>query len=111
MSKTNMKKMVRDHADVLHAIEFALLDGHKHAPGIDDRIALDALRCMHNDTVPSDLLAIDLVEKLIEAREMHAKLPELVWNECLRVVMDSVRRHSTLKPGATIYLDFIANFI
>ena len=111
MSKPNMKKMMRDHLDVLQNIEFVLVDGHRQDPSIDDRIALDALRCMLHADVPDDLRTIDLVEKLIEVQEMRPELPGHIWNECLRVIMESVREHSTLKLNATGYLNFAAQFI
>jgi hypothetical protein len=111
MSKPNMKKMTRDHMDVLLNIEFVLVDGYRHESSIDDRIALDALRCMHNAVVPDDPRTFDLVENLIEVEEMRPELPEQVWNECLRVIMESVRTHSTLQQGATGYLNFAAQFI
>lgn len=111
MVRTSMKKMMRDHLDVLQNIEAVLNDARQNDKGVDDRIVLEALRCAHNSDVPDALRTIDLVEKLIEAEEMRSDVPEPIWQECLRVVIESVRTHSLLKPGETTYLDFIANFM
>ena len=111
MSKPNMKKMMREHSDLLQNIEFVLVTGHRQDPSIDDRMVLTALKCVLRADVPDDLRAITLVENLLEVEEMRNDVPEHVWHECLRVVMESVRNHSTLKPGATGYLDFVAPYI
>ena len=49
----------------------------------------DALKCALNSEVPDDLRTIDLIENLLATKEMRADLPEGVWNECLRVVLQS----------------------
>ena len=111
MSKPNMKKMMRDYPDVLQNIEFTLVSGYRQDRGIDDRMALTALQCILHDNVPDDLPTITLAENLVDAEEMRPDVPKQIWNEGLRVVMESVRTHSTLKQGATEYLDFVSQFI
>lgn len=111
MTRTSMKRMTRKYSDVLQNIEMTLHQARRKNPSIDDRIAFDALRCTHNSEVPDDICTIDLVEALIDVEELRSDIPEPIWQECLRVVMESVKNHSKLKPGETGYLDFIKTFL
>lgn len=106
-----LKHMSRDHLDVLQNIEAILVDGHRRAQDIDDCVALDALRAALRDEAPNHPAARLLLDGLKEVREMRPNLSGQVWRDALTVVMDSVRTHSTLRPGATGYFDFVSYFV
>ncbi len=112
--KARMRKMARDHQDVLQNIEFALVTGHRKDPEIDDSKAIAALTASLAGVDPETLddhRVSDLVKALATIRQLRAELPEDVWREGLRVVKESIRRHSDLQPGETKYLDFVKEYI
>jgi len=106
-----MKRMMRDHPGVLQNIEFTLVTTYREDRSIDDCIVLDALRAALEGDVPTEARRELLVDRLRDMREFRSDTPDNVWQDCLRVVMQSVRRHSSLTPGSTGYLGFISNFI
>jgi hypothetical protein len=106
-----MKRMASGHEDVLQNIEFALVTRHRGDPTIDDRAVSEALRACIKHTEPVDPRAADLVAALAGIRELREDVPDDVWLEGLRVVEESVRRHSHLRSGEKSYLAFAAQFI
>jgi hypothetical protein len=109
--KARMEQMASEHQDVLQNIEFVLVDGHREDPTIDDRHVDAALKTALGGKEPEDPRAIDLAEQLASVRQMREDVPEPVWLECLRVVQQSVKRHSNLRPGERTYLNFAGRFI
>ena len=106
-----MKRMTRDHQDVLQNIEFVLVTRYREDRTIDDRIIADALEAaIHGDT-PEDTLAQSLNESLEGMREFRHDISDETWRDCLRTVLQSVHRHSSLRPGSRGYLDFVSDFI
>jgi len=106
-----MKRMTQDHQDVLQNIEFVLVTGYREDRTIDDRIIADALEAaIHGDT-PEDNLAHSLNESLEGMREFRHDISDETWRDCLRTVLQSVHRHSSLRPGSRGYLDFVSDFI
>ena len=106
-----MKRMSRDHQDVLQNIEFVLVTRYREDRTIDDRIVADALEAaIHGDT-PEDTLAQSLNESLEGMREFRREISDETWRDCLRTVLQSVHRHSSLRPGSRGYLDFVSDFI
>lgn len=103
--------MARDHLDILQNIEFVLVSGYRSDRSIDDRIVADALRAVILDTEPENTRAQSLSESLEEIRELRADISDDIWQEGLRIVLQSVHRHSSLKPGCRLYLDFISDFV
>ena len=106
-----MKQMSRDHEDVLQNIEVALVRRHREDPRIDDRAADEALRAALHGTMPTHPRAADLYESLTAIRQLREDIPDDVWRDGLRVVDDSVRRHSQLRPGETSYFEFAGQFV
>ena len=106
-----MKRMAGAHEDVLQNIEFALVSRHREDPGIDDRAVDEALRCYLNDTEPSDARVADLVGALEAIRQFREDISDDVWHDGLRVVRDSVHRHSRLRRGETGYLAFAGQYV
>ena len=106
-----LKRMSRDHQDVLQNIEFVLVTRHREDRSIDDRIVADALEAaIHGDT-PEDNLAQSLNESLEGMREFRCDISDEIWRDCLRTVLQSVHRHSSLARGSRAYLDFVSDFI
>jgi hypothetical protein len=106
-----MKRMADEHEDVLQNIEFAIVDAHAHDPGIDDAIVHEALGAALYGSEPRDPRAGDLLEMLEGMREFREDVDDDVWHKALRVVDDSVRRHSQLSRGETSYLSFVRQFV
>ncbi len=109
-----MKQMAREHEDVLQNIEFALVSGHRKDPKIDDSKADAALAASLAGVDPEtieDILVSDLVQALASIRQLREDVPEDIWREGLRVVKESVRRHSDLRPGKTSYFEFVKEYI
>ncbi len=106
-----MKRMTRDHQDVLQNIEFVLVSGYRSDRSIDDRIVADALKAAIHDEVPEGDLAQSLNESLENIRELRSDISDDVWRDGLRTVLQSVHRHSSLKSGSRTYLDFVSDFI
>ncbi|MFO0952809.1 MAG: hypothetical protein U0835_17000 [Isosphaeraceae bacterium] len=103
----------RQHEAVLQAIETVLVKAWRHDPEVDDATCARALRaCMAGSGGGTlDPRADDLVRQLALVREHLPDLPESAWRECLRLVVESVDRHSTRRPGDTAYLEFAEEFI
>lgn len=106
-----MKHMSRDHADLLQSIEFALVKVYRNDDRVDDLAVLEALEAAISDDAPDDELATELFYALRATRRMRTDAADELWKDALRVVRDSVRRHSTLRPGATQYLEFVADYV
>jgi hypothetical protein len=105
------KRMTRDHVDLLENVEFALINTDRNNPDIDDRVCMDALRALLHGHEPADDRVEQAVGQLRAIRELRADTPDALWTAALRVVIRSIRRHSTLKPGDRGYLDFVGHFI
>jgi hypothetical protein len=109
--KARMEQMSSDHPDVLQNIEFVFVNEHREDPTIDDRHVDAALKTALGGKQPEDPNSIELAEKLASIREMREDVPDSVWLECLRVVQQSVKRHSNLRPGERAYLSFAGRFV
>jgi len=106
-----MKEMMREHQDVLQNIEFTLVTAWRSRPAIDDRAALDALTAALRREEPAEEARRLLFDQLRAARETRPDVSDETWGKGLRVVADSVRRRSDLRPGSTDYLDFVSPFL
>jgi len=103
--------VVRDNQDVLQNIEFALVDAYRRSKGVDDRLCHDAIEsALTGGRDPSEMVA-ELTEQLAVIRRMRPDAPDKAWQDSLRVVADSIRLHSSRKPGETDYLDFVSPFL
>ena len=105
------KRMARDHLDVLQNIESTLVSGHREEPTIDDRIIADALKAAIHGDVSEDPRVQSLSESLEEMRQLRSDVSDDVWLDGLRTVLQSVHRHSSLRPGSRAYLDFVSDFV
>jgi uncharacterized alpha-E superfamily protein len=109
--RKSMKRMTRDHLDVLQNIEFVLVSGYRSDRTIDDRIVADALRAAILDAEPQDSRARSLNESLESIRMLRSDVSDDIWRDGLRTVLESVHRHSSLKTGSRGYLDFVSDYV
>lgn len=106
-----MKRMARDHPDVLQNIEFALVTCHRQDRSLDDRVMDAALRASLASQPPEDPGVAIVFESLASVREMRHAVPADIWSDCLRVVQDSIHTHSARTPGETAYLAFASRYV
>jgi len=106
-----LKRMVRDHQDILQNIEFVLVSAYRNDQSIDDRIVAEALKAAIRNEAAEDALAESLNEGLEETRLFRSDVSDDIWRDGLRTVLQSVHRHSNLRPGEREYLDFVCDFI
>jgi uncharacterized alpha-E superfamily protein len=106
-----LKRMTRDHLDVLQNIESVLISSHRDDRSIDDRTIAQALKSSIRDDWPEDAAVQSLIEAMDQMREVRSDVPDDVWQAGLQTVLQSVRRHSSLKPGARGYLKFVSDFM
>ena len=109
--RKSMKHMARDHLDVLQNIEFVLVSGYRSDRSIDDRIVADVLIAAILDAEPEDSRARSLNESMESIRVLRSDIPDDIWRDGLRTVLESVHRHSSLKPGSRGYLDFVSDYV
>jgi len=109
--RKSMKHMARDHLDVLQNIEFVLVSGYRSDRSIDDRIVADVLIAAIFDAEPQDSRARSLNESMESIRVLRSDIPDDIWRDGLRTVLESVHRHSSLKPGSRGYLDFVSDYV
>lgn len=107
----SLKDMARNNLDVLQNIEFILLSEYENDVSIDDSVVAEALRAAVLNTNPQDDTAQFLKERLEEIREVRSDASDDIWRDGLRTVLQSVLRHSSLKPGCRWYLDFVSDAV
>lgn len=106
-----MKRMTRDHLDVLQNLEFVFARRHRQQRDIDDRTVVAAIHACLTKAVPEDPIASELVAALDEIRGLRADVSDDLWRDAFLVIEDSVKFHSRLRPGETSYLVFIQQFV
>jgi len=110
-SRNLLKRMPKDRLDVLQNIEFILIRRYREDRSIDDRVVADALKAAIRSDVPEDKLAQSLNESLEDIRQLRSDVSDDIWRDGLRTVLQSVHRHSSLRPGSRAYLNFVADFV
>jgi len=110
-AKQARKTVREENLDVLQNIEFGIVTTSREDPTIDDVIVFSALKSALKRTGSEDLRTSAVIDGLRRMREMRTDVTDSVWDNCLRTIMESVRLHSALTPGAKGYLDFIKHFI
>ena len=102
---------VREHSqcnlDVLFSIEGTCTRCAAEDQRIDDSIVWSVLHALILEDPPSTLPHAWLYSEILAARELGRDIDEETWNECLRMVRDSVDRHSAHRPGDFSYLAYI----
>ena len=113
-TKSAFKHMTRDHVDVLQNIEFALVTAARDEPKIDDDVIDRALRACIDQTEAhedADPRVAAICGMLMRTRTMREDVTDEIWSAGLRTVQKSVRRHSSLAPAETNYLDFVRQYV
>ena len=105
------KEIIQKHQDVLQNIEFILVTGYRKDSSIDDLIITEVLKTAIEDEIPTDARAKSLLQELEGIRQFRSDVPDELWQECLRTILQSVHRHSSQKPGSRKYLNFVGKFI
>lgn len=104
-------QITRSHEDVLQNIEFTLVDSWRLNDEIDDYAVHLALIAAMRDDPPQSRLAHDIFIRLAMIRAIREDVAPDVWLDALRVVDQSVRNHSSLRPGDHSYLAFILPYV
>lgn len=107
VSSTEFRQLTTAYCDVLYAIESAIVNCAIEDRRIDDAVTLAVIRRVILQDPPTTLPHAWLYAELAAARGRCGNLVDSDWNDCLRVVMDSVRRHSCLEEGERSYLNFV----
>src|SRR5262249_35059950 len=76
-----LKKMSRDHEDVLQNIEFTLVQCYRQDPEIDDRAVDAALQAYLNNSEPEDELVVALLDALDAVRECRSDVDDRIWRD------------------------------
>jgi len=103
--------MTRDHVDVQQNIEFSLISSYEKDGSINDRIIARVLQAAIRNEIPDGARAQSINKDLEEMRDFRDDVPDKIWREGLRTVLQSGQRHSKLLPGERNYLDFVSDFI
>ena len=106
-----LKRMAGDHHDLLQNIEFIFISQYRDNRRIDDRIVADTLKAAIRGDTAEDALAESLNKGLEEMRRFRSDVSDDIWRDGLLTVLQSVQRHSNLRPGEREYLDFVCDFI
>ena len=109
--RRSLKNMTGNYLDVLQNIEFILLSEYENDVTIDDSIVAEALRAAVLNANPDDETAQFLKERLEEISDVRSDVSDDIWRDGLRTVLQSVLRHSSLKPGCRWYLDFVSDAV
>lgn len=109
--KKIFKQMTRDHLDVLQNIEFSIVSTCRDCRDIDDRVIASALKTVIADGEPADELSGLLVNSLENIRLVRVDVPETIWKNGLKVVLESVHNHSKAKQGDRDYLRFVFHYV
>ena len=104
-------KMVRDHQDVLQNIEFAIISGYRNNNEIDDPVVADTLKAVIHSEEPTGELSTALERHLDGIRQMRSDIGADLWRDDLRTILQSIHRHSDLRPGSRNYINFASQFI
>lgn len=103
--------MTKNHVDVLQNIEFILISSYRSNSKIDDKVVATALKAAIQGTDTDDALSNSLVKALAQTRSIREDVPDEIWTNGLKVVLESVYNHSDAQDGDTDYLDFVSDFV
>jgi hypothetical protein len=104
------RRMTEHHQDVLQNIEFALVSTWRTYNSIDDADVKKALMACLKGVPAEDANAYRLQQALDDIRDLRDDISDDLWQDGLRVVLESVHNHSPATPGTTGYLRFVDQF-
>jgi hypothetical protein len=103
-----LRRMTRDHLDVLQNIESVFISAYHEDGSIDDRVIAEVLKAAIRDEEPVSARAQWISDDLDEIRNLRPDVTDDIWRDGLKTVLQSVQRHSDLRPGECEYLDFVS---
>jgi hypothetical protein len=103
-----LRRMTREHLDVLENIESVFVSAYHEDGSIDDRLIAEVLKAAIRDEEPVSARAQWISDDLDEVRHLRPDVTDDIWRDGLKTVLQSVRRHSNLRPGEREYLDFVS---
>ncbi|MBN2312806.1 MAG: hypothetical protein JXM79_02685 [Sedimentisphaerales bacterium] len=103
-----LRRMTRDHLDVLQNIESVFISAYHEDGSIDDRVIAEVLKAAIRDEEPVSARAQWISDELDEVRNLRPDVTDDIWRDGLKTVLQSVQRHSDLRPGEREYLDFVS---
>lgn len=106
-----LKRMARDHEDLLNSIEAALVRAFRFTDEVDDAVCHSAIEAVLSGQAPRHPLAAVLAGNLAKVRQTRPDVSDTVWQDALRVVAQSIHTHSSRQKGQTDYLLFVTAFI
>jgi hypothetical protein len=106
-----MDRIAREHEDVLHDIEQLFVVRWRENAQVDDLRCHQAIEAVVIGQAPQHPDAAALAEGLRRVRQYRQDISDQVWMDALRVVAESIRRHSARLPGETNYLGFVGVFL
>jgi hypothetical protein len=121
-------ELIEHHLAVLQRIETILFQCSTDDARVDDVTALSVISSLILNDPPMEMPAAWVYECQVRARsgqqpgepyldepasvsDATGKLSDDDWMDCLRVVMESIRARSCLRPGDMQYLNFIGGFL
>ena len=105
------RRVVRNHADLLQNIEFALVNAASDAHEVDDQCIERILRHAITQKASEDPSINSALDSLAAIRRQREEDPGDLWSDALRVVYASLKRHSNCEPGETSYLHFVSQYV
>jgi hypothetical protein len=108
---SRIKRVSLAHEGLLKAIETVLVTGWRSDPRVDDPTAASAVQGAATGREPDDPLGARLTRELLDVRARYEDATDVVWQGTLRIVAESIDRHSTFQPGDVAYLTFAASFL
>lgn len=105
------RQMTRDHLDVLQNIEFCIVSAARRCNEIDDKVIALALKAAIDGIEPDGEVTSLLVNDLENTRLVRSDVPDTIWINGLKVVLQSVHTHSETRASDRDYLDFVQNYV
>jgi len=111
ISHSLKRKITGEYTDLLQNIEFAIVSCWDLDSGVNDLVVHQAVRAVILDELPAENSSQRVVLALRKIRDFREDIPEEIWTDALRVIIDSVKFHSTLREDSSEYLEFVSNFV
>lgn len=105
------KRVAREHLVVLQGIESVLARAYRSIEAVDDAVCLEAVSSVLALRAADDPIAAVLADKLAQVRSRLSLVSPADWADALKVVGQSIRTHSSCRPGDVNYLAFIDHYL
>lgn len=98
------------YVGVLQTIELMLLGTVRADRRIDDSTIEEGLIAAIEGRTDEDEVVTKVIGGLSATRASRPDIPPPAWRDCLRTILDTLRLHSTRRPGDYGYLRFISPY-